>query len=130
MHKNTIIISSLKEIKHSLELIAKRSQQINSADDFLANEEGIEKLDSISMRLVAIGEAFKNIDKIDSELLEKYPLVPWKEIKGIRDVLSHHYFNIDAEIIFNICKEEISKLLEATNTILQDLTLQNQGKYH
>ena len=92
-----MIISTLEDIKYSLELIQKRAKNINSSDDFLEDENGLEKLDSISMRLVAIGEGFKNIDKLsNNELLKNYPNIPWKNVKGIRYILSHHYFDMDA----------------------------------
>jgi len=74
--KQLMILSTLEDIKFSIELIKKRFEQINSSDDFLADEDGLEKLDSISMRLVAIGEGFKNIDKLtDKQLLPNYPNV-------------------------------------------------------
>jgi uncharacterized protein with HEPN domain len=39
------------------------------------------------MRLVAIGEGFKNIDKLsNNELLKNYPNIPWKNVKGIRNI--------------------------------------------
>lgn len=62
----------------------------------------MEKLDSICMLLIAIGESLKNLDKItDQSLLPLYPQIDWKRAKGMRDVISHHYFQVDAEIIFN-----------------------------
>jgi len=119
--KQLIILSTLEDIKFSIELIKKRFEQINNSDDFLANEDGLEKLDSISMRLVAIGEGFKNIDKLtDKQLLSNYPNVNWKGIKGVRDILSHHYFDLDAETIFAICDSHIDKLLTTTNCMLTD----------
>ena len=30
-----------------------------------------------------------------------------ENVKGIRDILSHHYFDLDAEVIFNICKKDV-----------------------
>lgn len=70
-----MIISTLEDIKYSLELIQKRAKNINSSDDFLEDENGLEKLDSISMRLVAIGEGFKNIDKLsNNQLLKNYQI--------------------------------------------------------
>ncbi len=123
-----MILSTLEDIKFSLELIVKRATNIGSSDDFLATDEGLEKLDSISMRLVAIGEGFKNIDKItQNQLLKKYPNVAWKEVKGVRDILSHHYFDLDAEVIFGICQNEIDKLLKTTLDIINDLTDSNVG---
>ena len=117
-----MIISTLEDIKYSLELIQKRFQGIISSDDFLKDDNGLEKLDSISMRLVAIGEGFKNIDKLsNNQLLLNYPDIPWKQVKGIRDILSHHYFDLDAEMIFNICQNEINRLLQTTIKIIDDI---------
>lgn len=117
-----MLLSTLEDIRFSIELIQKRFKNINSSDDFLEDEEGLEKLDSISMRLVAIGEGFKNIDKLtENELLKNYPEIPWKQVKGVRDILSHHYFDLDSEVIFEICENEIGKLLQTTNIIISDL---------
>ena len=117
-NKNKLIVSTLEEIIFSIELILKRFQNITCVDDFLQNDEGLEKLDSISMRLIAIGEAFKNIDKLtDKDLLKHYPQIDWRGVKGIRDILSHHYFDLDAEVIYDICKSKLPQLLEVTKII-------------
>lgn len=85
--QNEMILSTLDDIKYSLELIKTRAKDINSSDDFIKDEIGIERLDSIAMRLVPIGEGFKNIDKLsNNQLLLNYPNIPWKQIKGIRDI--------------------------------------------
>ena len=117
-----MLLSTLEDIKYSLELILKRANNINSSDDFLKDENGLQKLDSIAMRLSAIGEGFKNIDKLsNNQLLIKYPNIPWQHVKGIRDILSHHYFDLDAEVIFNICKKDANELLETTIKIIEEL---------
>ena len=41
--------------------------------------------------------------------------------QGIRDILSHHYFDLDAEVIFNICKKDTNELLETTIKIIEEL---------
>ncbi|MFA9374871.1 MAG: DUF86 domain-containing protein [Poseidonibacter sp.] len=120
--QNEMLLSTLEDIKYSLELIQRRAEHITSSDDFLETENGLEKLDSIAMRLVAIGEGFKNVDKLsNNQLLLNYPNIPWKQVKGIRDILSHHYFDLDAEVIFDICKEDVNKLLETTIQIIKDI---------
>ena len=122
MSNNKLILSTLEDIHYSLTLIQNRVKNINSFEDFLDDEIGLEKLDSISMRLVAIGEGFKNIDKLSNyNLLKNYPQIPWKEVKGIRDILSHHYFDMDAEMIFEVSKVEVPKLLIIVNQIIKDL---------
>jgi uncharacterized protein with HEPN domain len=117
-----MILSTLEDIKFSINLIQKRVKNIANSDDFLKDDDGLEKLDSISMRLVAIGEGFKNIDKLtENKLLSNYSTIPWKEVKGIRDILSHHYFDLDSEVIFEICQNELDQLLKTTIVIINDL---------
>lgn len=121
--KNKMILSTLEDIQTSIELITQRCEGIKASDDFLDEEDGLLKLDSISMRLIAIGEGFKNIDKLsDNKLLTNYPNIPWKQVKGIRDILSHHYFDLDAETIFEICQNDISELLVTTVKIIEDIS--------
>lgn len=73
--------------------------------------EGLDKLDAISMRLQSIGEALKNLEKREKKLLlqvadDEY----WSKIIRTRDILSHHYIDIDAETIFMICDEKLEEL--------------------
>ena len=101
----------LEYVLLGINLIEKRFSAINSSDDFLSNERGIEKLDSISMRLQTIGEAIKNILKTDEEaLLKGAPTDYWSNIVKLREIISHHYIDIDAEIVYEICDEELGEL--------------------
>ena len=101
----------LKFILESIALIKRRFKNIKSSDDFLDSDEGLDRLDAISMRLQAIGEALKNIDKRDRNFLllvatKKY----WSQIIKTREILTHHYIDIDSEIIYMICDEKIEEL--------------------
>jgi uncharacterized protein with HEPN domain len=58
---NGILINMFMDINESLDLIQKRFSKISSYSDFIINEDGLEKLDSISMRLQVIGETLKKI---------------------------------------------------------------------
>jgi len=101
----------LEFIFESLALVKKRFESINSSDDFLQNDAGLEKLDAIAMRLQSIGEALKNLMKREKELLLKVAdETYWSEIIKTRDFISHHYVAIDAEIVFDICKHEMETL--------------------
>jgi uncharacterized protein with HEPN domain len=101
----------LKFILESIALIKRRFQNIKSSDDFLENDEGLDKLDAISMRLQAIGEALKNIDKRDRDfLLVVASKIYWSQIIKTREILTHHYIDIDSETIYSICNEKIDEL--------------------
>jgi len=122
MYDKNLISDILEQIIDAIESVEKRCKFAKVKDDFLDTEAGQEKLDSICMKLIAVGESLKKIDSItDRKLLVKYPQVEWRKIKGIRDFISHHYFDLDAEVIFNICQNHIDILLATLKSIKSDL---------
>jgi uncharacterized protein with HEPN domain len=122
MYDKELVVSILKNILWSLEQIAKRFQSIQSSVDFLKDDSGIEKLDSICMQLINTGEALKEIDKLtEGSLLSNYPGIDWKKVKGMRDIITHHYFDIDAETVFVVCKERIPEMQKVIQKIVNDL---------
>ena len=122
MFDTELALDTLSQIKDTLSMIMARTSHIHKVDDFYMNESGMILLDSVCMKLVAVGEAIKNLDKItNKELLLKYPAVNWKDIKGMRDIIVHHYFEIDAEVIFATVKESIPELLTIIQKIDKEL---------
>ena len=82
MYDKKLVLEILRQIENSINIILKRFSVINEPDDFVKDEKGLEKLDSICMQLIAIGEALKQIDKItEGKLLLRYPQVEWGKAK-------------------------------------------------
>jgi len=122
MFDKDLVLSILTQIDEALEKIASRAERIRSADDFTGSPAGSEKLDSICMLFMAIGEALKNIDKItEGTLLSQYPEIDWKGAIGFRDLIAHHYFDIDAEQVFWICAHEVRPLSTTIKRMIEDL---------
>jgi len=122
MYDRELVLEIFRSITWSIEQIIKRFHTIRSSDDFLKDDTGLEKLDSICMQLINIGEALKQVDKLtDEKLLASYSDIDWKKAKGMRDIITHHYFDIDAETVFVVCSEHIPKMKKAINKILGDL---------
>lgn len=64
------IVERLENVLTALERIALRNEHIDSEDDYYATPGGMEKLESTSMLLIAIGESLKGIDRVtNGELL-------------------------------------------------------------
>jgi uncharacterized protein with HEPN domain len=121
MYDRELLLEDFKNILWALEQISKRFQAIQSSDDFLKDDNGLEKLDSICMQLINIGEVLKQIDKLtDSKLLVNYPEIDWKKAKGMRDIITHHYFDIDAETIYAVCSEHVPEMKKVMEKILSD----------
>ena len=122
MYDKELVIDILKNINWSLNQISKRFASIKSSEDFIVDDDGLEKLDSICMQLINVGEALKQIDKLtENQLLSNYKEIDWKSAKGMRDIITHHYFDIDSETVFSVCTNHIPELKKTIEIILADL---------
>jgi uncharacterized protein with HEPN domain len=52
--------------------------------------------DALLYRLLVIGEAVK---ALPTDLLNREPDIPWSEVARLRDLLAHHYYRVDPQII-------------------------------
>lgn len=121
MRDRELVLDILQKLLWSIGTIAKRFAAIESVSDFVSSDEGIEKLDSICMQLIAIGEGVKQLDRLtQGQLLASYPGVEWKRIAGMRDILSHHYFDIDAEIVYEVCSLHLTSLRASVERMLTE----------
>lgn len=117
-----LVIEILSQILVSTKRILARFKPVESVSFFLDTEEGLEKLDAICMQLIAIGESLKNLDKVAGlEFLDRYPQVDWKSAKGMRDIISHHYFDLDAEAVFDVCRVNLPDLIPVLEQMLADI---------
>ena len=109
-------------ILESIEKVERRFSGIKTPDDFLRDDEGIDRLDGIVLMLITIGENLKRFEKYGGKpLMDDHPEVDWKGAIGVRDFLSHNYFDLDAEVIFNICVDHVSEMKHAITDILKKL---------
>ena len=115
-------IDNLQSILESIELIEIRFAAIAKPDDFVMNANGVLTLDSICMRLQIIGELLKKIYKINPMILQKYPQIEWPNIMKLRDIISHHYYHVDHEIIHDICQNNLPKLKKVVQEMIKDHT--------
>ena len=123
MYDRELALEIIKQIHQAAKTIIFRFDSVKKISDFTESPQGMEKLDSICMLLIAIGEALKNLDKVtNNSLLISYPQVNWKNAKGMRDVISHHYFQVDAEIIFNVCSDHIGNMKDTLDDMIQELS--------
>jgi len=122
MYDKELIVELLSKMIEATEKVLHRSRNISSVDDFLENDESLMLLDSLCMQFIALGEAVKKIDKLtDKKLLTKYPNIPWKDITGMRDILSHHYFDLNADVIYDVTIEYIPNLRDVLKEILMEI---------
>ena len=123
MYDRELVLEILRQIYQAAQTILERFEPVKTVSDLTDSPAGIEKLDSICMLLIAIGEALKNLDKTTNKsLLTRFPQVDWSKAKGMRDIISHHYFETDAEVIYDVCKNHIPELAQTINKMIRELS--------
>ena len=117
-----MVYETLKNIETAITRLQERTVQIHTVNDFLLSPFGMEKLDAACMVIIALGEAVKTLDKLtNKELLSTYPYIDWKKVMGARDIMAHHYFEVDADEVFSIVKNDLEPLKKAINYFKQEL---------
>ncbi len=123
MFDSNLLREQLEAALEALERIPRRFASISRAEDFSHSEEGKDRLDAICMILIAVGEAFRKIDrKTEGTLLARYPQIDWTGVKGVRDVIAHGYFDVDAEEVFGICRDDIPALILTVHKMIEELS--------
>jgi len=85
---------------------------------FIKFKRDYKTVDAVIRNFEIIGEAAKNIPV---EIKDKYPEVPWTEMYLLRNKVSHEYFGIDYEIIWDVA---LNYLPENQKQIENILTLE------
>ena len=94
---------------------AKRFIGAMSYEDFLLDD----KTNFAVVRCIEIiGEATKNVS---DNIRERYKEIPWRDMAGMRDKVSHFYFGIDFEKVWLVVKKDIPRLKPLSEQGLTDL---------
>lgn len=116
------VLELLLEIEEAIRRIERRFQGIQNANDFTATDEGLDRLDGIGMMLIAISENIRRISQLTGDdFFNQYPEIAWSDIKGIRNILSHDYFDIDPDEVYEICSKDITVLKQVLEKIRYDV---------
>ena len=72
--------------------------------------------DAVIRNIQVIGEPCK---RLTSKLRSKHPDIPWREIAGMRDVVTHDYFGIKPAIVRETVERDLSLMRTRAESIMQ-----------
>lgn len=75
--------------------------------------------DAIVRNVQIIGEAAK---RVPQDICDRYSTIPWRQLKAIRDVIVHNYYEIVPETVWRVATEELPGLKQSFQNIYDDLT--------
>lgn len=97
-------LAALIDILNAIQLI----QQYTKGIDQETLSVNIEKQDAILRRITIIGEATK---RLSSNFRAQHPMIPWKQMAGMRDVITHDYDEMDLDEVWSVIEDNPPQLL-------------------
>ena len=104
---------NLLSIIDACEKIKRFTSNLKNADDFYEDEK---TFDAVLMNFVIIGES---ISRLSEELKAEKNEISWTKIKGLRNIVAHDYFGVDAEEIWEIINNNIIPLKSEIQSIIE-----------
>lgn len=120
LQQRELTLRILLQIKDAILDLKEWNKDIPSMDELLKSSEGMQKLAGNCMLIQAIGEGFKQVDKrTEGQLLPLRSDIPWRQVIGMRDRISHGYFEIDTDYIDDVLDNDLDLLLPAVEDLIR-----------
>ena len=84
-----------------------------SFEEFAADQR---TLDAVVRNLVTMGESIRWIPE---PVLAAHPDVPWRTMRGVRNVVVHEYFGVDAAILWTTVQYDLPPLVPRLRAVLR-----------
>lgn len=101
----------LRDILAAIDRIATYTEGL-SFERFCAD---VRTSDAVQYNFMVIGEAANHLP---SELTNMHPELPWKEMRGLRNVLAHTYFAVSLSILWETATSDLPPLVEPLRVLL------------
>lgn len=102
-------------VRHILEAISGAQGYVAglSLDDFRRDSKTV---DAVLTKLIVIGEAAA---LVPTDVQDRHAEVPWRKLKGLRNVIVHQYDRVDVRIIWNVIHGDLPPLVPLLEQVLQ-----------
>lgn len=117
-----VVEDQLHQIKDAIQKLTLWNASVSDVNEWYMSPEGMKTLAANCMLIEAIGEGIKRIDeRTNGQLLPCRPEIPWKAVKGMRDHIAHGYFDINADLVWDVVKNDLPALSNAIDYFIEHL---------
>ena len=106
-------------LAHILNAIERIERYLSDVDE-AAFFDNPEKQDAVIRNLEIIGEAAQSVRRRFPEFVATRPDIPWAGIYGMRNALTHAYFQVDLSIVWKTVRGDLPALATAIRGVLEE----------
>ncbi len=110
LNKDYYILRSMLE---TIEKIIRYTSNYHTAEELYQNDRDF---DAAMMNFVVIGE---EVGKLTVDLKTTNKQINWEKIHSLRNIIAHHYFGINVDIVWQIISIDLPKLKDDLNLLLK-----------
>jgi uncharacterized protein with HEPN domain len=110
-HDPQATLRQIQDAAHRLQMICEGK----TLEQLLADWQATAALERF---IEIVGEGVK---RLPVDLRQRYSSVPWKEIAGTRDHLSHGYDDVDYQVLWDAVEKDVPELLLAIEQMLKEI---------
>lgn len=93
----------------------------NTLNDFLKD---LDYKKSVTLTILQIGELSS---QLSDEFRADHPDIPWREIRGIRNIIAHHYGTLDDQIVFETSTVDVPNLERFVDRLIAEHEARNKS---
>lgn len=81
---------------------------------------------AVLMNFMTIGEAAVLLKNEHSAFIAEHAEIPWNKMRGMRNVLSHEYWNINLEVVWETVVADVADLRSKLGALIDVAVRENQ----
>ena len=108
---------------HIVEAIERAASYVQPLQDIDAFRQNQLVQDGVVRNIEIIGEAANHINRMAPDFIAQHPELPWPNMRNMRNIVIHAYFNVDLTTVWRTVREDLPKLKQQ----IADLLNQQRG---
>ena len=105
-------------LEHIAEAIERAHSYVQPLRDIEAFQQNPLVQDGVVRNIEIIGEAVNHINRMAPEFIAQHPELPWADMRDMRNIVVHAYFDVQLQLVWRTVHEDLPKLKQQIDQLL------------
>jgi uncharacterized protein with HEPN domain len=105
-------------LEHIAEAVERARSYVQPLPDLHAFRQNLLVQDAVVRNIEIIGEAVNHINRMAPEFIAQHPELPWADMRDMRNIVIHAYFDVQAQVVWRTVQDDLPKLKQQIDDLL------------